>query len=452
MKFGRAPTTMQTRGMRAMLPGGMAGTALDRLWRRHWATAVALAVAGYALAWSWSGRLQAVGNAVFWLSAAVVGLGLVLRAWDSPLARRWLLAAAASGGALAVTTLWSVAPADTLKDAVTFGAVLAVAAAAGAEIEEEGAARDRLARALGWLAPGALVLTAVVVLAGFADDSVPGPGASGFFNGPNVLSIFLALTLPFALVHPRVAGRPPVLLALVAAAALAASLSAGRTGFGALVLAVSALALGRRRWTALATALALCALAAGIAASTSWTPPTLGERIEPEAEHTERVTGQRRAPQSAFSELVGARSEAWAESVRLLDERPLQGHGFGTGDTLFDRYGSRARFTWFVGAFASGTNPHNAYLQAPLELGLVGGLLFLVPVLGALALAVRFLATGDADPSTLAFCAAVVAAAAAAFLESTLAHFGSLTLLSWIAVAAMWAVWLRQRRSLHSAA
>ena len=268
-----------------------------------------------------------------------------------------------------------------------------------------------------------------------------------------MLSIFLALTLPFTLVHPGVARRRLLLFALLAATALAGSLSGGRTGLGALMVAVYALAVGRRRIDLLATGLAACALAVGVTSASSWKPRGLGEPVVVTREQMDLVItryiavakGEPMPNPSALNRAVGGRTEAWAEAVRLLDERPAQGHGFGTGGTVFDRYESHERFTFFVGAFASGTNPHNTYLQAPLELGIAGGLVFLIPVLGSLLLALRYLVRGTADASTVAFSATVVAAAAAASFESTLTQFGPLTLLSWIAISAVAAIWMRRR-------
>jgi O-antigen ligase len=420
--------------------------------RRYWSAAVALAAGGYALSWSWSESLQRVGNVVFWVFTCVIAAAFLLRASGSLPARRWLLAVAVLGGSVALSALWSVAPSDTVREAVKFAAVLLTAGSVGSSLQSTASAAESLAGGLAWLAPAAIGLTAIVAAVGLLDASdVPGPGASGFFNGPNVLSIFLALTLPFLLTRRGVAARPAVALGTLGVVTFTATLSAGRTGVLALILAVVAIGLGTRRPRRLALDLATCV--AAIVLASAWSPavPALGEHIVVNTDAAPTAT-QPQEPvsagsQSTFGELVGARDEAWAEGFRLLDERPFAGHGFGTGTTLFDRYGSRDRFTYFVGAFASGTNPHNSYLQMLLELGIAGGILFLAPILLALVLAARILIGGHGGADGLAFCATLVAAAVAAFFESTLTQFGALTLLSWIAAAAVIALWLRTYRA-----
>lgn len=430
--------------------------ALARAAAALWPAAVASAVGGYALAWSWSDVLARIGNAVFWASTAAIAVAAVVEAGSSPVVRRWLLVCATVAAVIAASALWSIAPAETIRGAVVFSAVLLIAALAGAQLRRDVAADTRLVSALAWLTPGALALCAVIAAVGWADPArVEGPGASGFFNGPNALGIFLALTVPFFLGRAREARWSVAGVVVLALASFTVALSGGRTGLVALLLAVTAFGIGRRRAALFARDLVV-ALAA-IALALAWMPavPALGETIVPvEAEGVNpegatpppEVLGGDPVPgQSRWSALVGARDEAWEEGVRLLDERPLGGHGFATGSHLFDRYESRERFRFFVGAFASGTNVHNSYLELLLELGIVGAVLLLVPFVLALAAAAAILLRGRPGLAEAAFGATLVAAAAAAWFESTLGRFGSLSLLSWMAAGAVVALWLRRR-------
>ena len=280
-----------------------------------------------------------------------------------------------------------------------------------------GAAAGRFTAAFAFLAPGALVVTLLAAI-GASIESVATAGTSGFFNGPNVLGIFLALSSPFLLMHPFVRERLSLTLAAVATVSSISALAAGRTGLLALVVGIAVLGIGARDLRRLLSCIAVCAVSVAIAHT--WSPhiATLGNpiavatcpapcEVAPAAVPTgpdqvdQLFGGGREADQSRFSALVGARDEGWLEAVRLLDERPFAGHGFGTGSTLFDRYDSRERFTYFVGAFAQGVNPHNSYLQLLLELGFVVGILLLLPLLLAAGLAWKLLATvAPTDPAS----------------------------------------------------
>src|SRR5207245_2216858 len=113
---------------------------------------------------------------------------------------------------------------------------------------------------------------------------------------------------------------------------------------------------------------------------------------------------------SLLSRLTGARSETWPVAWRFIRVRPVQGYGFGTGDRLFGLYPSRVHFVFFEGA-----NPSDGYLQLAMELGIVGGLLFLFPIFVAARYAVRALSREDGEGARAAFAAVFFASLAVAF-------------------------------------
>ena len=423
--------------------GGI-GIASGALARRHAPAVAALLVASYGLSWSWVEAVRTGASVAFWGLLWGFVAAVALSHW-SALGRRWLCASGLLTVAVASTMFWSVDPSYTSVEVVKFAAVLLVAACVGALVQRSGTEAARLTTAFAVLAPGAVACSLLAALVAWGDESVDTAGASGFFNGPNVLGIFLALSLPFLLVHPFVRRRLVATLTCVAAVAFVSALSAGRTGLLALLVAVTVLALGARRPRLLILGIGVCAVS--IAVALAWSPriPTLGSPITGPNQVDQLLGGSRPGNQSRLSALVGARDEGWAEAIRLLDERPLGGHGFGTGSTLFDRYGSHERFTYFVGAFAEGVNPHNSYLQMLLELGFLLSLIFFAPLLFAAAVAWRLVASGRADGPRLAFCAALAAGIVAAGFESTLTQFGALTLLSWVSAAAVVGLWLRDR-------
>lgn len=139
---------------------------------------------------------------------------------------------------------------------------------------------------------------------------------------------------------------------------------------------------------------------------------------------------------SRLSTFLGARDEAWKAAARTIEQRPVLGFGFGTGeDRLFARLGYERTFVFF-----QGEGPANAYLQIAMTLGIVGIVLFLVPLGGAAVGAAR----AAASPWVPALFAASVAAA---IFESTLTSAGApWAYLAWLPVAALLGA-LGRRRS-----
>lgn len=427
--------------------------------RRRWAAAVALVVAADVLTWSWLSWLKSVGNVLYWGSAAGVAGSLLLLALSSREARRVLSAVVAVTFVLAATSAWSLSRHSTLREAVTFGSVLVVAAFTGVNLRRGRVQGDILVRSLAPIVPGILLVTLLVIAGEHSAAVAQGGGVSGLVNGPDALGIIIALALPF-LVVDRLLARPVVLVTVLAVVGFVVTLSGSRTGLVASAIVVGIAELGRRRWRRLG--LGVAALVAGAVLAVSWTPsiPTLGQPIAPTTPGSRRAPslppsvppqakqllgGSRPAGQSRFSSYVGARDEAWREAVRLIAKRPVVGNGFGTGSLLFDHYGSQSHFRYFVGKFASGVNPHNGYLQEILELGVFGGAVFLLPILASLGFVLARLCRGFGSAPEAAFAALVGAGAFASMFESVLAGLGVMTMLTWIGVAGAAAVALSQR-------
>ena len=121
-------------------------------------------------------------------------------------------------------------------------------------------------------------------------------------------------------------------------------------------------------------AVPLVAVAALTVVFQAWHPDLTPSHqlAEPTFTSPGRLLGGHSAPgQSTFGMLVSGRNEAWSATIDLIEERPVVGYGFGTGDRLLDP----SEFKHFAGI-----SPHNAYLQAVLELGLLGALLLLAPL------------------------------------------------------------------------
>ena len=146
----------------------------------------------------------------------------------------------------------------------------------------------------------------------------------------------------------------------------------GRTGYLALAAATLAwsVAAGGWRWSAAAAA----ALAALFAAAYAWSP-TFHERV---ARGLEEVTQQRALTTESQ---MGLRVVFLKNSLALIRERPLAGHGLGSfkpvyGDYVEQRYSG-------VQATRAG-DPHNQYVYIAFEQGLVGLALFGLMIAGLL--------------------------------------------------------------------
>ncbi|MBN1269146.1 MAG: O-antigen ligase family protein [Kiritimatiellae bacterium] len=87
----------------------------------------------------------------------------------------------------------------------------------------------------------------------------------------------------------------------------------------------------------------------------------------------ERVAG---AMLSAPDGAVSARLQMWKDTVAMVRDAPLFGHGPGVYRWLYDHYKSHNLPFWF-------THAHNEYLHAAAEYGLAGVLLFAIVLAGA---------------------------------------------------------------------
>lgn len=417
--------------------------------QRAWRWSVVLVVTADALAWSWAGWLKSFGNVAYWGSAAGVGIALLLLARRSRVARVLLVLVAVVTAVLLASAGWSFEPHTTIRGAITFGSALAVVAFAAACSAAENGGRERLARALAVLAPAALALSLLLVVFDHRSAVAEGGGVSGFANGPNSLGLLLALSIGFLFAAPLVDCSTTWMVATVTVFAFAITLSANRTGMLATALAFAVYEIGMRRWRRLALGLAVAAVVGVVAVE--WAPnvatfgrplsvstTTSGSQATPSQatpSQVKQLFGGRASDQSELSSLVGARDEAWREAGKLLARRPILGSGFATGGEIFAHYDVRSHFRYFVGAFYPNANVHDAYLQELLELGVAGGLLFILPALLSFVLVIAALRRGWQSPGEAAFGASAVVALVGAVFESLLAGFGAMTLLAWLSFA-----------------
>lgn len=125
--------------------------------------------------------------------------------------------------------------------------------------------------------------------------------------------------------------------------------------------------------------------------------------------------------------ILGGRWEAWQAAWDVFINRPFSGYGFGTEDQIFNYLG--IQFYEHSGAMV-----HNSYLGLALQIGLLGVLLFFLPLLYLGVAGIRQgVALGDRQIAALA--AVVVAALILSMTESWVYSAGNAQALPfWTAV------------------
>lgn len=201
--------------------------------------------------------------------------------------------------------------------------------------------------------------------------------ATGTYVNHNHYAGFLEMVIPFAVAralvalpragNPRAhgaAGKAAMFLFLAAVLVLAVVFSESRMGLiacvGSLVAMAAMLGLRTRRFAAPHGALSaglILLLLAGSAALMIWMGP------EPVFSRFAALSEQQ-GPGAA-----GGRLEVWADTLRLIGERPLAGIGLGAFESAYTKVQT-------VDVNARVEYAHNDYLQVAAELGVPAALLF----------------------------------------------------------------------------
>jgi putative inorganic carbon (hco3(-)) transporter len=261
-------------------------------------------------------------------------------------------------GLMFASTAWSVASTVTRDKAISMLLLwLAVAVAIPLGLRDR---RDliQVIRWIGFVAAGTLVAALVLGAAGLAVSFEASGRFRGILVNPNTLGYFVAPILPALVVLAARSDRSRGRVALIAAIAVLAvglALTGSRAGALASVAGVlSALIASRatRQGRQTRRILVVMTIALGSIVTFYWSlhiePRHVGERL------FELGTGS-------------GRTVAWADALRLIAERPLLGHGFGTTEVLFPEAQSISQ-----GAVLGGV--HNSYLEAGVDLGWVGAM------------------------------------------------------------------------------
>ncbi len=191
-----------------------------------------------------------------------------------------------------------------------------------------------------------------------------GPPRSGGLLHPNVLAMILNLVLPFALLlllRPRGRVDRPFAAVAVVIIVLAMFITqsrgawlagmAGLGGFGGLLLLS-----GRAKVSDLLRRL-------------PWRPLLLGGGVAAVVLAGGIVVTWESRPPWLFRDTISLRQEAVARALDIFEDRPVFGTGANTYGLRYDAYGGEH--------LSSNVHPHNAYVNALVDSGIVGALLLL---------------------------------------------------------------------------
>jgi exopolysaccharide production protein ExoQ len=214
-----------------------------------------------------------------------------------------------------------------------------------------------------------LAATAIVYTIGFLLMAVGVPDVflTGRFRGllqnPNALGLFAALFFPLALYRVLVDKRRRDYL-LVAIMAASVVMTASRMSFLVLCMGSGLMLLkARSKWLIIPAVAAVVV----ILAFAELIPVPADLAIYIRLEHLATGSG---------------RLEVWPIILDYIRQRPWFGHGFGTEDYLLQSINRSTIFLEFRGGYA-----HNSFLGLALQMGIVGAVMFFLPLLLVLVLA-----------------------------------------------------------------
>jgi hypothetical protein len=358
-------------------------------------------------------------------------------------------------GLALVSAAWSVTPRLSVERAVSFALLIAAALAVAVAVRGHGGDAERVL--LGIVGGAvAVALAGVVTLAAAHDRAVVHASIEvpsryqGFGENPNTAALLYAVAIPLAvgLTLNAATRRRRAALLVAVVFLLGSTVASGSRGslaaaaLGSLVV-IGLGARGRTRVILIAAAIA-CAVAGAVIQSlpeplpirpvasspTATAPPPApkpprfqdAEAAYPLSEDIGKPLPGGGEPTRRRRFFGGSgRGEAWLGTLRLAEQRPLLGYGFGTEQKVFvDRYYA------FVGG-----SPENTYIGIALQLGAFG-LLGLLGSIAALLVAGRPALRSPARSVALACLGAVTAGLTIAVVQSYIYSAGS------IAAASFW--------------
>lgn len=382
--------------------------------------ALVMAAAGYTFANSPLDIPEPITFAWRYVAAAALA-GLLFNRYGmrlSPAARPFAYLLLAAWIWVTVTALWAPDPATTLLQSAAIGLLFLVAVGLTIRWQTHDPSRDLAS--LYCVAAGSVAAGLVAYVAGM-DIAVLGVGVRGIHPNPNMLGAVAALALPLGIalaVQRR--SRLLTVVALLPLAALALSLSRTSQVAAVLALIVVGWSLRHRLPTLRIGGPALVAAAVAVTAIWVFGPPAVVDDV---ADGFEFVGELERANPTEYTTF---RIPRWGAALDAVRDAPVAGYGYRTGTLdLIDR------FEHAIPGLAT-HNLHNGYVQALVEVGVVGLALLLAPIVYALTRHAR------PSPATAAARGMLAAGLTVQLGESFLVGAGTLfSFVFWIAPAVL---------------
>lgn len=335
------------------------------------------------------------------------GRGRSLRLGDlSPQLRRLIYSLWWLCGVAISSTVWSIDPMTTFQQAIILiNLVLLLHLTATKRwLNRETMVGDYsvIVHVLTATFAGGVFLAVVGPAQAFAGERM-----TGLFANPNTLGILSALTLPLAWGLYRET-RSIWIIPLLAVTAVSLLLSQSRTALAATIVAL--LVMAARGGVGKAIQFTLTLGIVGVV--TFGVVPILG------LPGAESVASRFNAMGS--DESIRQRAYVWSATVGMWREEPVLGYGFRSGEELFEqlRETDQLEFTPNMA--------HGSYIQALLELGIVGT----IPILFAAAVLVYIFLRGRARGLSIGLLGGVVAGITVSITES--AMFGTGAAFPWV--------------------
>jgi len=200
-------------------------------------------------------------------------------------------------------------------------------------------------------------------------------GAASYFN-PNELGGTLVFLVPLPLALLLGGGLPPIVWPGVALAALVGvlevALAASRTSYGTVAVLVVVLLIWRWRWRGFALVLVLMAASVFAVFRFAVLPPDFSRSID-------AFDGGLNVGKALASLPLSGRQPIWSAALGVIRDFPFTGAGLNTFDAVLKaQYPAEVR-----NPAATLVHAHNVFLQAALDMGLVGLLGFVALFVGA---------------------------------------------------------------------
>lgn len=184
--------------------------------------------------------------------------------------------------------------------------------------------------------------------------------ASGIFANPNSLAAFAVLGFALGLGLVRITRYRPLFFASQTALTLVIVSTQTRAAAAAILIAVLWISIHSTRREQLRIAVSAVVVVAPTIAVFAWFS------LQPPETIADLVARFNPSATSSDTSYLSGREMGWQASLAVWQEKPLLGHGFRTGEHLFQLRREAHESVWY------NDTTHNGFLQILIELGVIG--------------------------------------------------------------------------------